>query len=333
LVDNIFHEDPTGIGTWAVDKAIPPVLITADASDVTDHSETVVVTNIFTKWGITGAVIDRAAAIAVRNVISDGYGYTYNGTTRADLNYNGGPVFKINNTFWNPDLHSAKVSSVSELITRNTNRIADKFIALVAGVAGDQDLTYTHCKFDAPVQIVDQVAPDRTGGHPGHGWTRYATIRNSTFYDHVYGLNNFATIENCKMFGPTVIDPTISTSQHDDVNASFDQNVATMPLLLELGPNTSVTGCFFYGAKVQVDGNVDGSLLSNCVFLFGSFIDVTANALGTLEIKNPHNLKIEAATPTGSPQINIRNPTGTTTINGDDTFVDTYQPTVQAPPP
>lgn len=334
LIDNIIHEDPTAIGKWASDKFVPPVYVTADASDTDDHCETVCITNVFTKWGITGAQVDRAEHIAMRNIISDGYGYTWNGTTRTAIpteDFAGGPIMQVKNLFWNPDLQSAKTCVVTEMITRNTNRANNAYIALTVGLGGDQDLTYSLCKFDAPVKVVGASAPDRTGGHPGYGWTRFATLRACTFYDTVEDLGNFASIENCKFFGPTIVDPTISTSQHDTIGSSFDTNQATMPTLLTLGPDTSITRCIFYGAKIAVSGDIDGTLMSGCTFLFGSFLDVAADVTGTLEIKNPHELTIKSASPSGSPVFNVRNPTGTTTLTGTTSYITQYAATIDAP--
>lgn len=321
LIDGVVAEDPEVKSVWHVSGGTGQISVTSEVSIVPDHTESVTVRNVSMKYGLTGCTVQQGCKHFVfENITCNYYGYAYDEATDTltPASYNGGPVMKVDNVFWQPhDNGVARSSVIRGVVTRNTSREGGQFLSLWVGQAGDQDLTFEDCKFDSVVKMVGIGAPDRPGNE---GWARFGTLRNCSFYGEVQGISAFATAENCKFFAPTIADPTVSTSQEDDIAdamQNYSQTTATQ-ILLRLRNTTLFYDCKFYGGRILCDaGTADGSLLDNCEFYNGCIILTGNPYTGTLTVRDCHNVSIRSSTPTvtATKIINVIDSTGTFNVH------------------
>jgi hypothetical protein len=161
-------------------------------------------------------------------------------------------------------------------------------------------------------------APNRNPGN--EGWARFGTLRNCTFNEEVQGISSFATAEGCKFIASTIRDPVVTTSQEDDILDSidsFDTTGSSTEILLRLRSNTFFRDCKFYGGRIHLDADADGSLLDNCEFHLGTLFQ-TGNAFqGTVTLRDCHNVRIDSSYPTvnATKVINVYEPTGSYSVD------------------
>lgn len=276
-IEKIYAEDPNCKSAWHQSAAVSTVSITAEVSVPDDHLGHVVIRDVESRYSTSAVGCSQAyKSQLVENVRIDSRGYYGNGDRLTT--YNGGPATKIDNVFW----AGPTQVTIRNFVTVNTNR-EDGYKSLWVGQAGDQNIVYESCDFDADVHSPGVSSPNRPGSQEGHA--RLGVIRNSIFRGNVVA-GGTTRIQDCRFIGETKFDPTYTNSQHDD----FDQAFKAKTLLDIRGGDVSIVDCDWVAAHTIIRKSAAGVVIERPRYLAGSDVRTENFYEGESTIVHPRDL-------------------------------------------
>ena len=300
LIEDVYAEDPNCKSIYGLNSSEVTVRTSSDVTLPDLHPRKVIFRRIYSRYAASRVQMKQACKdFVMEDVTIEDRGYDGNGKN-TPIKYQGGPATKTDNVYW----HGPTSNRITRFRTINTNK-DQHYLSAWVGQAGDQNITFSDCDFDARVVMAGGGGvPKRPGKE---GWSRLGVIRDSVFRAEVraYGRGR---IENCRFMAPTIVDPDIPTSQEDDFDKSFGPPI----LGLTMGEGMQVIDCDFFAANILLNGDVDYQIDSPKFFGDAKLV-ANKNFSGTCNILHPQNLHVtsypNSTDDAGS--ITVIRPTGT----------------------